>query len=382
MWAEDGAVYITDAVHGGWWRTPFRGYAGYVQVLPRLLVLPVRWLPVSLWAAYCACAAALVTAILAALVHHWSEGWVKHRSLRLVVPALMVLAPVAYQEINADLTNLGWPLLVASVWAVLASQRTRGDVVGRTAVVVATALSTTLALLVVPFAIMVLRWRRTRADAIVTGALVGAVVVQGGIDLFLEPRPAVASSVSDLPAEVTVRIAGIAMVGVRWLDRLWRHDGWWFAIASVLAVVAYIALSRPCAQPRSRLAVVAGLLALSVALFVVPVWIRGTGELALTPSGVGASGARYDYVPIVLLVSALVLLIDEAPRRWLRALFLVQSAVVLITSASLANQREDSPFWADAVTAARATCTPGNGDAAAAIAPEGWFVAVPCARLR
>ena len=44
--------------------TLFLGYAGYTQLLPRLLALPLRLLPVELYAAYLALAAAVVTALL------------------------------------------------------------------------------------------------------------------------------------------------------------------------------------------------------------------------------------------------------------------------------------------------------------------------------
>lgn len=384
VWAEDGAVYISEALHQSWWRTPFRGYAGYFQLVPRILVLPVRWLPASTWAAYCAVTAALVTAVLAMLIHHWSEGWVRHWGLRLVVPALVVLAPVAFQEITADLTNLGWPLLVASVWAVLACQHTRREVAGRVGVVVATALSTTVAVLLVPFAIGVARWRRTRADVVVAASLVAASVVQGVTDLFLEQRPKASSTASDLPVELAVRVAGIAVVGVRWLDRLWEHERWWFAIASLAVIAAFVVLCQPRSQPRSRIAVATGLTGLAVLMYVVPVWIRGTAENSVTPGGISTVGSRYDYVPIILLVSALVVLVDAAPRRWLRAALVAQTAIVIVTSARLANVREGGPFWADSLAQARATCAQTADPAVALpISPEPpWSVIAPCSRMR
>jgi hypothetical protein len=327
--------------------------------------------------------AALVTALLAALIHHWSAGWVRHRGLRLVVPALVVLAPVGFQEITADLTNLGWPLLVASVWAVLACQDSRRDVAGRVGVVVATALSTTVAVLVVPFAIAVARRRRTRADIVVGASLVVASAVQGVADLFLEQRPRTTSTPSDLPAELAVRVAGVAVVGVRWLDRLWRNERWWFAVASLAVIVAFVVLCRPRSQPRSRVAVAAGLGGLALLMYVVPVWIRGTAAVAVTPRGISATAARYDYVPIILMVSALVVLADAAPRRWIRAALVAQTALVIVTSARLVNLREGGPFWSDSVARARATCAQSaDRDVVLPISPEPpWSVIAPCSRM-
>jgi hypothetical protein len=45
IWAEDGSVYSTDALRMGAIDTLFRGYAGYVQFLPRVLALAVNAVP-------------------------------------------------------------------------------------------------------------------------------------------------------------------------------------------------------------------------------------------------------------------------------------------------------------------------------------------------
>src|SRR5258706_10111775 len=60
IWAEDGAVYGSDALAHPWWRSLFRGYAGYVQLVPRLLAALVRVVPISGTASLFAAGAALV----------------------------------------------------------------------------------------------------------------------------------------------------------------------------------------------------------------------------------------------------------------------------------------------------------------------------------
>jgi hypothetical protein len=164
---------------------------------------------------------------------------------------------------------------------------------------------------------------------------------------------------------------------------LWRHQGWWFVIASFALLAAFVALSRPFAQPRGRLAVAMALTGTAVLMFIVSVWIRGTAELAVTASGVSTIGSHYDYVPILLLISALVVLVDAAPRRWLRTALVAQTAFVIITSARQPNLREGGPFWSDSLADARATCAQADGAVALPISPQPpWTVVAPCARIR
>lgn len=385
IWAEDGAVYATDVARQGPWRALLRGYAGYVQLVPRLLAAPLAWLPVRAWAAWCAGAAVAATVVLAALVHRWMRGWVAHPLLRLVVPALVVLAPVAHYEVNANLANLGWALLVAAAWAVVALPRGTLDTVARVAVVVLCALSTTVAVLLVPFALVWAWWRRRdRQVLVVVAGLVAACTVQLALDATLAQRPTPPRAASDLPAELAVRVVGGAALGARWLSPAWRHLGWWLPALVIVVVVALVLLARPGAARAQQRALAAGFALAAVVLYLVTVWLRGTRELRVRTADVPAAGSRYDLVPITFLVTALVLVVDRARRRWLTWLVAAQAVLVIGSSLRLPSAREDTPFWSDAVRAAAASCASGAPAAFVPVAPapDGWGAVVPCDRLR
>src|SRR4051812_26930028 len=131
VWAEDGFVYAADAYRQPALSTLFRGYAGYAQFGPRLLILPARLLPVSALAAYCAIVSAAVWALLGLFVVRSSRGWIESRGLRVVLAVLVVAAPTAFYEVNANLANLGWPLLYAAAWAVASRRTGAADVAAR-----------------------------------------------------------------------------------------------------------------------------------------------------------------------------------------------------------------------------------------------------------
>jgi hypothetical protein len=226
-------------------------------------------------------------------------------------------------------------------------------------------------------------WRRRRSDIVVAVGLTAAAAVQGVADLFLEQRIRDPSSVGDLPAEVAVRVVGVAAFGVRWTERAWLELGWLLPLAAFAAFVAVLVLSRPKQQDRTRLVVGAALALLAVAFFVVPVWVRGTHGLRMTGDVYSGAGTRYDYVPIILLVSALVILVDGAPRRWLQGLVVAQTAFVILTGMRIPNLREAGPMWSESVANARDACNQGAPEALVPISPgDPWTIIVPCGRLR
>ncbi len=116
VWAEDGTIYASEAYAHPALSTLLRGYAGYVQFVPRLIALGVRPLAVAWVAPYFAVVTAFVTALLALFVYRSTKGWVESPWLRASVMFMTAIAPVIYFEVNANIANLGWPLLFASYW--------------------------------------------------------------------------------------------------------------------------------------------------------------------------------------------------------------------------------------------------------------------------
>jgi hypothetical protein len=187
IWAEDGRVYASDALGGSWATSLLRGYAGYVQVVPRLLALPLRVLPPSWWAAWLAVSAALVTSLLALYVYGAVGSYLASSLLRALLAITAAVSPAMWFEVNANVANLGWPLLFAAFWALLDRRTTRGAVVARSVVLAAAALTSTLAALYLPLALLI-AWRRRRGAEICVTAIFGvALAVQVVADRFTAP---------------------------------------------------------------------------------------------------------------------------------------------------------------------------------------------------
>jgi hypothetical protein len=82
VWAEDGSVYFRQTTSIG---HLFDGYAGYLQLIPRMLGLLANQLPIADVAVFFAIAGACVTALAALAVWHFSAQLVPTRVLRAVL---------------------------------------------------------------------------------------------------------------------------------------------------------------------------------------------------------------------------------------------------------------------------------------------------------
>jgi hypothetical protein len=335
---------------------------------------------------YCAVVAASVWALLALFIYRSSAGWIVSRQLRAMLAVFSVAAPVAYYEVNANLTNLGWPLLFAAFWAVVSKHDGPLDVVARVAVVALAALTSPVTFLVVPGALVVVAMRRCAADVVVCVAL----IVASGIQLIAisaagRVGPFTGSTLRELPTEYGVRVVGSVVVGERWSPSYWTRFGWVFvgaAISTVLAVIAFVVLSRAV-----RDGVVLGLAAIaaSVIVFGITVWERGTEGMRLLAGDYTPLESRYAVVPVLLLMTGLVLLVDATARPWLRWLLVAQMTFAIATSFALAGPRSDGPAWSTAVDRATASCRSSvtMTDAPIPISPApDFFISVPCGRLR
>jgi hypothetical protein len=92
IWAEDGAVFLTDAANLSFADTVLTPYAGYRHVLPRLaagfvLLFPVAWLAMAV-----SVTAAAVNAGLGLVVYH-ASGALRTPILRAAVAAVAVVVP-------------------------------------------------------------------------------------------------------------------------------------------------------------------------------------------------------------------------------------------------------------------------------------------------
>ncbi len=124
IWGEDGWVYFQQA-HDHGLGVLVRGYAGYLQLTPRLLAVPSAWIPIDQLALYFAVVAAVVGAALAWFVYWASEGWIDSQAVRAALASLVVLMPALGYENTANITNLIWILFARRALGVGGARRRR-----------------------------------------------------------------------------------------------------------------------------------------------------------------------------------------------------------------------------------------------------------------
>jgi hypothetical protein len=175
IYGEDLNVFLVQALQHPW--PLLVGYAGYLQLVPRLIAQVVVYLLLRDAAAAFAVTGALVTAGCALFIFHASAGHVRSVVLRLVLALAVVLLPVAQLEIADSAVNSPWYLLFALFWAVLWRPGTRAGMAGAAAVGFLTAASTTMSVVFAPLLLArVIALPRLREYAVTAGWAAGCLL--------------------------------------------------------------------------------------------------------------------------------------------------------------------------------------------------------------
>jgi hypothetical protein len=387
IWAEDGALYTTQARSKSILDAFTTEYRSYLQVLCRLVALPTRWLPLSADAKYLACGAALTVSLLAVFVY-WAAGThLAARWPRLLLIIAMVWAPTMLWESNANVANLIWPVLFAGFWAVVATSRRPIHTVARTSVALLAVLTNALALAFLPLAAFLAYRRRDRGDRWVIGALAVGGIVQIIVATTSPSTPRdSASTVKDVVGLYLGRVLNRLFFSDEYAEQLWLRFGWWWAAACLVVLIA-IALWFAWLARAGNGFLAASAVVYSVLLFAAPLWLRGTASAHLTSEVFNLNGTRFDTVAALLLISAAVLALgdvrwssDDRTRTLTAAILVVQVLVVVALGFRGSNGRSDGPRWSQQLAAARETCDANpNGFVMLGISPPpDWTVGVTC----
>lgn len=374
--AEDGAVFLTDALNHPIGATLLRPYEGYLHVVPRLLAALTVAFPLRYAALLLTGSSAVVVSLLALYVWSSSRSLFRTRWARAVVVAFLLLLPTAGYETNASLNNLHWYLDFACFWVVFARPRRRRELAVGAVIVAAAALCDPLVGLLLPLVVastvVSLRLRERalphpRAALLVPGAYLAGLAVQFAVGTSdRPPRAFVPVSWLDLPGIYGFRVAGSLLVGDKFLVRLFGAYGLVFAYVCLLVAAGAVVTAGLATRHwvRARVLVAAGYSAL---LFAVPLLLRGT-SIYLERSRIRLDGSRYMVVPALLLVVALVLAVDrpgEHPRSphpsVFRSALIVLVGVLLGVNYSVHSVREAGPQWRQTVSDAQQRCRRSGG---------------------
>lgn len=420
--AEDGGIFLTDALNRPGWGNLFRPYEGYLHLVPRLLAALAAALPLRVAAVVLTGGAALVVSLLCLWIYVRSATVFQTRWARILLVLLVLLLPAAGVEAQASINNLHWYLDAACFWVfVRPLGRPRVAVLGAL-IAGAAALSDPLAGLFLPLAayrgLQALGVRPGGKDAgsgcpspsallaPVAFAVALAVQLRLGVagrppEHFLPAHPA------DLPGVYGLRVAGSLLVGDRFLLPLFRIFGLAFAFGclavATLAVVLALLYTRGVARR------VVGLASAYSALWLaVPLLVRGT-TIYLDRAHPTLLGSRYMINPVLLLAVALLAWADQRAARpdgaqRLRVATTCWFVAVLAASFAIPSVRQNGPSWQRTYSSAQQRCATGGGDTGASsnnlwatvagpgqvvlpVAPASgprpaWSVVVDCKRLR
>lgn len=391
LWAEDGPIYMQEALTQDFWHAVVHTYATYLVVVPRLIAEVASLAPLRDVPAAVSILSGLVVALSGLAVWYASADHVRNPYLRGTLVALTVLSPVAGLESLDSAAYVPWYMLFATFWLLLWRPATTRAAFLAGAFILLTGLSTPGVWFFAPLALLRAIAARDRRDgAILAGYAIGAAV-QIPVLAFNQEVAVQPAWSSDIWTTYLQRVIDGAPLGLRLGGNAWDHLGWPLLVVLVLAGLAALVVGLRSSTPAARwIAAIA--LPTSLAMFVVSLYQRALGEQMVWPEGLhNSGGSRYAIVPAMLLISAAVAMIDGAWRRrpqsrrpaWTAWATMAVLAVAIVTSfwAREISVR-GAPPWEAALKAAAVKCmSPGATGAAIQTSPPGFGMELPCGQL-
>jgi hypothetical protein len=405
IWAEDGSNFLGDALNRNLFKTILRPHNGYFVMVTRMLAIPASRVPIEWGPAVLTVEAALVTGLMAVAVYLASRQYLRHPLARLIAAVPVLAVPVG-DNIAASASNnvatLQFAAVYMALWMVLWVPARRGARIASALAVLAVSLSTFLAVVLLPLALLRLYARRDAISAtMVGGLLVGLVGNVTALALHLTARPVMLPSRWDpiwalstaadwaLPhALFGYGITGNGNLAGQGVEPSWLIVASWPIVAAIILVAA-LRLTRP----QWKLAAVMGIVALAM--------------VCGTLMQYGGRELRYVVGPELMLFAALAALLLPRPDRprlvaWAPLVTLsVCVALVFAFSYHTAGARTHLAPWNEGVAKARILCQqnpsagavyldPGNNRAWAVpsgtsgryLPAYGFNVPLPCNRLR
>jgi hypothetical protein len=389
-WAEDGFLFIHDALLLPRPSLVFEPAVGYLNVLPRLLGIVCSLFPLDQVAFAMAVLTSLVQGILCAVAFE-----VMRSRCGAVWPGLVVATVVALPAVGTETirnaANLQWYLVAVTLLTVFWTPRGPVGAGVRGVLVALTATSS-------PFGVLVLvllgaRWlvRRTWTDAITAAVALVLVPFQirtlltDGQDRPLEP----AAPWPDIEAGFVRRVVGDGVLGIG------RHTPTQLSpelgagiVVGLLLVLAMLALAFTGRRVELLFPVV--LVLLSMGFYGMLLRLNGL------PTNDPFAGQRYAVVPAILVLTAVTQVawlasLAVAPARGASALavHLARLPAFVLLGAALFGvvstvpsynwmRNGPTPPWPVELEKAKATCRTPVASGELQIEPPGVLVSLPC----
>lgn len=391
LWAEDGSIFVQDALTDGFFEAVVAEYSGYFVLVPRLIGEVASAFPLADAAAVVSILSAALVALSGLVVWFATANHLANPYLRGTLALLTVLTPVGGLETIASAANVSWSMLVAVFWLLLWRPRTYLGAVLAALFIAAAALSNPGTWFFLPLAALRAFAVRDGRDLIILGAYFGAGLAQIASLALTDYEAVEPIWTSDVWTVLLQRVFDGMVFGLGLGGNAWAELGWPFLIALTALLVCglLVGLARSGSQARTFAALTVPIALLT---FVVSVYQRAVATPMLWPAGdYGAQAGRYAIVPVMLLISVAFIFVDRPPRprrQWTGGdWFLAGTVGLLLVSAAFSLPARDvaargTPPWEASVDAAAAACPADDrGDASLAISPPGFGMALPCTAI-
>lgn len=387
LWAEDGPIFLGGALTHGFVDNVTTPYAEYLVVLQRLLgeagaAVPLHDAPVAM-----NLAAVLFVSLCGLAVWVAGAGHIRSPYLRALLVGLTVLCPVSSIEAVASATNASWYGAFAAFWLLLWRPATTWGACLGGLLVLVTGLSTPALFFFIPLAALRAIAIRDRRDALIVGAFALALAIQLPVTALSDEHVANPAFTVNTLTTFLQRVVDGSVFGLELGGSLWADMGWPFLIAIAVALTAYL-VALALRASRSRLFAAVAILT-GVVMFFASAYERALGDVMVWGEGFHSSiGGRYGIVPVLLLISAALALLDSRLRRGRgRPVLAVATAAVLLVAlvtsfdVSVGGGR-GGPQWGNGLDQAAAACRAEHlTEAPVLIAPAGWSMTIACDRL-
>jgi hypothetical protein len=313
LWAEDGTTFLPTALRDPW-GSILQQYAGYIQLVPRLIADCVASLPLRAAAVGFAVAGALSASCCAVFTFRACAGHVRTTALRAVLAASVVLLPTALIEVANSGIDVPWYLMFALFWALLWRPRSGAGMAVAALIAMAAMSSQILAALYAPLAAArVIALPRAREQSVTFGLLAGGALQLPG--LLLSRAPHHLSHPGRAWSFYLQHVILAAVAGLHLAEALQHRAGAGGAVIIAACAVALVAgWAFIPGGPRVRAFTVTAM-GFGLLLTLFPAMVRSRVTIPGQLSPLWVPGERYTTAPILLIYAVAVVAADASLHR-------------------------------------------------------------------
>lgn len=409
LWAEDGGIFLRQAMDSRLLAGLMDPYDGYLHVLPRLLAhISLRLGPLEGYAERITWLSCGCIGLVGAAVFFLSRSRVPSVGSRLFLAVIPALLPVAPLEVMGNTANLHWYMLWLMPWIILHESRGRSFNVLLLLVSFVAATTEIQTVLFVPLIWFAVRAKRQWGGSV--GLLLGLALQF--ITYVSFPRSV---SQDAVPWDLgSVIIGWLLQGGMSSVESSASSVGvGWTYFGGALLVVPVLMLLAPASaaafKGRATLIAVLASLGVSAALWFAAQIFNNRAFMNYS-SFTNQEWLKFDFLryaaaPAMFALGALALASGRfhwsseterpapppaAQRRgltWQNSCGAVLATILFFGFFPPTSSRADGPSWGEQVSAGRSACAsdPQLAEVAAFVAPRGWEygrVAISCKRLR